>query len=54
MQNDEYNEIISWTSDGEAFSIKNVTRLTEAVLPVFFKHRNFSSFIRQVLRGKLS
>jgi len=48
LETEDYSEIISWTPDGEAFSIKSVTRLTEAVLPVFFKHRNFSSFIRQL------
>lgn len=40
--------MISWTSTADSFNIKNVSRFTEEVLPRYFKHRNFSSFIRQL------
>jgi ATP-dependent helicase/DNAse subunit B len=43
---------VSWSQDGNALVIKKVAGFTDKVLPVFFKHHNLSSFIRQV-RGLL-
>lgn len=40
--------MIGWTSTGDSFNIRQVGRFTEEVLPRYFKHRNFSSFIRQL------
>lgn len=40
--------MIGWTSSGDSFNIRQVGRFTEEVLPRYFKHRNFSSFIRQL------
>jgi hypothetical protein len=47
-QNSEIVAVISWTSSGDSFNIKNITKFTEEVLPRYFKHSNFSSFIRQL------
>jgi heat shock transcription factor len=47
-QNLEIAEVIGWTSSGDSFNIRQVGRFTEEVLPRYFKHRNFSSFIRQL------
>lgn len=44
----EYSHIIHWNKDGKKIIITNVTELTEVVLPKFFKHRNYSSFVRQL------
>lgn len=40
--------MISWTSSGDSFNIKNISKFTDEILPQYFKHRNFSSFIRQL------
>jgi heat shock transcription factor 1 len=39
---------VSWTPDGDSLLIKDVDGFTSKVLPKFFKHKNFSSFIRQL------
>lgn len=40
--------IISWNEDGTSFVIWNPAEFARDVLPKFFKHSNFSSFIRQL------
>ena len=42
----KYDSIISWTEDGEEFVIRKLGDFTDNILPKFFKHNNFSSFIR--------
>jgi heat shock transcription factor 1 len=47
--NDEANAAsVSWTSDSLGFVIKRVAEFTEEVLPRYFKHSNFASFVRQL------
>lgn len=48
MQDPENSDAVGWTSTKDSFSIKNVSKFTEEVLPEHFKHRNFASFIRQL------
>ena len=43
-----YNDIISWNIDGNGIFIKNVSKLCEIILPKFYKHNNYSSFVRQL------
>ncbi|KAF8378584.1 hypothetical protein HHK36_029932 [Tetracentron sinense] len=40
--------IISWSPTNGSFIIWDVTKLSRELLPKYFKHRNFSSFIRQL------
>lgn len=47
-KNPMYSHIISWNEDGSAFRVKNITEFSELVLPKFFKHSNFASFVRQL------
>eukprot|EP00968_Pinguiococcus_pyrenoidosus_P009377 scaffold732_cov165-Pinguiococcus_pyrenoidosus.AAC.3 len=41
-------DIVGWTADGRSFVIKDCDRFTEEVIPKYFKHKNFSSFVRQL------
>ena len=41
-------DIVSWSNDGKSFIIKNINKFSMQVLPTYFKHKNYSSFIRQV------
>ncbi|GAA6006086.1 hypothetical protein JCM11491_002027 [Sporobolomyces phaffii] len=42
------SNLIAWTDDGRAFTVFHPTEFARAVLPQFFKHSNFASFIRQL------
>ena len=48
LQDTQYSSIVRWTEDGNSFLILSEERLCSDVLPKYFKHSNFSSFIRQV------
>jgi len=41
-------DTVSWSKEGKSFIIKNINNFCTHVLPLYFKHKNFSSFIRQV------
>jgi hypothetical protein len=43
-----YDEIIHWDNDGKRVIICDVINLCNIVLPKFYKHRNYSSFLRQL------
>jgi len=40
--------IVSWNDKGDAFIVKNEHEFALTVLPAYFRHKNFSSFVRQV------
>jgi hypothetical protein len=42
------NSVISWGEDGNTFVVWNPSSLAKEVLPKYFKHNNFSSFVRQL------
>ncbi|GAA5965123.1 hypothetical protein JCM3765_004866 [Sporobolomyces pararoseus] len=42
------SHLIAWTDDGKAFTVFHPTEFARTVLPQFFKHSNFASFIRQL------
>ena len=48
LENESYKDIIHWTEDGKYFIISNLHDFTENVLPKYYKHNNYSSFIRQL------
>mmetsp|Transcript_20266 Transcript_20266/g.49699 ORF Transcript_20266/g.49699 Transcript_20266/m.49699 type:complete len:269 (-) Transcript_20266:59-865(-) len=44
----EFDDIISWMPHGRSWRVMQQKRFEKEVLPVFFRHGNYSSFIRQV------
>ena len=42
------DHIVSWTETGKSFVVWNIGELSKDVLPKYFKHNNFSSFVRQL------
>ncbi|MCH9716854.1 MAG: heat shock factor family protein [Gammaproteobacteria bacterium] len=40
--------ILSWLADGSGFSIYDEQRFCAEICPEFFKHKNLSSFVRQL------
>ncbi|KAG2221919.1 hypothetical protein INT45_013255, partial [Circinella minor] len=42
------NELIRWSNDGTSFIVTRPTELAKRILPQYFKHDHFSSFVRQL------
>lgn len=48
VDDDATNFIISWTPTDDSFAILDMTQFSVNLLPKYFKHSNFSSFMRQL------
>lgn len=48
LSKEDHKDIICWNEEGDTFLIINQSRLCQEVLPRYFKHNNFSSFVRQL------
>ncbi|KAJ3333447.1 stress-responsive transcription factor hsf1 [Blyttiomyces sp. JEL0837] len=48
MVSDSSSDLIHWSEDGRAFIVQRHEDFAREVLPRFFKHNNFSSFVRQL------
>lgn len=42
------HNLISWSDGGDLFSVSNPTAFSKTVLPQYFKHNNWQSFVRQL------
>ncbi|KAI8098898.1 HSF-type DNA-binding-domain-containing protein, partial [Halteromyces radiatus] len=52
MNDDSLHHIIRWTDDGTTICISNSMLFCKSVLPHYFKHNNWHSFVRQLNRKK--
>ena len=48
LEKPEYHSIISWAPNGDSFVVHSMTEMQQSLLPHYFKHSNFSSFVRQL------
>lgn len=48
LSEEDLSEIITWLPHGHSWIITSKSRLVEEVIPKFFNHNNFKSFLRQV------
>ncbi|XP_050051030.1 heat shock factor protein 1-like isoform X1 [Dermacentor andersoni] len=48
VEDEKCNDLISWSSTGQSFIIHNQTQFAKELLPLYFKHNNMASLIRQL------
>ena len=48
LEDSASNAVITWTPSGQSFVVVSLMEFQESVLPKYFKHNNFSSFVRQL------
>jgi heat shock transcription factor, other eukaryote len=48
VEDPEVDDVISWNEDGSAFVVWRPAEFARDILPTYFKHNNFSSFVRQL------
>ncbi|CAJ0870242.1 21677_t:CDS:2 [Entrophospora sp. SA101] len=48
VEDPSIQHLISWAPSGDVFSVSNPTEFSKLVLPQYFKHNNWQSFVRQL------
>ncbi|KAM0792612.1 hypothetical protein ACM66B_005273 [Microbotryomycetes sp. NB124-2] len=48
LEGGQYPDVVSWGVTGDSFVVKDINAFTKEILPLHFKHSNFSSFVRQL------
>jgi hypothetical protein len=49
MQDGLNSDVVRWASNGIGFVVLSEDSFSRETLPIYFKHSNYSSFVRQVL-----
>ena len=48
LENPQIQHLMHWTESGESFVVENPEEFSRTILPQFFKHGKFASFVRQL------
>ena len=48
LQAEKFHDLVSWNESGTSFIIKDQENFSKVVLPQYFKHNKFPSFVRQL------
>ena len=48
LSDEEVPSIVGWTREGDAFYVQDVQAFEQTILPKYFKHSKFTSFVRQL------
>ncbi|PHZ14484.1 winged helix DNA-binding domain-containing protein [Rhizopus microsporus ATCC 52813] len=48
LEDTSIQHLISWSKKGDQFNVPNPTTFSRTVLPQYFKHSNWQSFVRQL------
>lgn len=48
LQSNTYPDLLTWSPSGRHFIIHDPPAMCEKIMPIIFRHKNFSSFIRQL------
>lgn len=48
VDDETIDHVISWNDDGSTFIVWNTMAFARDLLPKYFKHNNFTSFLRQL------
>ena len=48
LKNNNYYSMIHWDKDNKRMIVSDVINFSNTVLPIFYKHKNYSSFVRQL------
>ncbi len=42
------DQFVQWSDDGTTFWVTDIERFSQDILPKYFKHNNYTSFVRQL------
>ncbi|KAI8868604.1 hypothetical protein GQ42DRAFT_125019, partial [Ramicandelaber brevisporus] len=48
VKDPQLDHLISWNAGGDAIIVHDPEALSRQVLPIYFKHSNWNSFVRQL------